>query len=427
MAKKKAPPPKKINIKQIAKSVGRTVKNAVKDPKGTVKTIGKSIGKLAKNIYSKTIEKVVKKIVDLCPIQLLDLNAKKKRLLVTESILAKEKSKLTKMKDGLQYEKDRLTGILDKLKSQHTSYNNNIFEMNQKITTTPFIQNTEGFLEGKKNIKRSPNRVNKGNNKSNKSNTGKKGTAGKAMTISQCRTRRTALNGNIDKLNNDIRQMNIDIPNLKNTIIPNLYRNITNLKTDIFEKENQNAILKDQLYGNKEKGQLGYTDIYLRKVGGTNEIPYQEDYSNIYETNISNTIVEGMGTELQTLIKQNITIEKEINTNRQKHSVDNSSVFYQTKQYNTQQLYSLIFTWIFYICLLCLALFLFFIEDTISKTNKIILLTVLSLYPFYILYVEFAIYYVLYFFYTYSFGIPFNLSYRNVVDFWITIIQVVAV
>lgn len=404
---------KKPNFKSIVKSVGRTISNAVKDPKGSLRSLGKLAGKLAQKA-GKLAQKLAKKIVDLCPVQLIILNRKNKLLERVKRRLAKEHSRLTGIKNTLTSEKNRLTFILDELKREVSFYT---AEINSNVQA---IQQTEGFIEGKKNLKKFVKSI------------GDKVTkvTGKSMTPSQCRARKSRLSDHINGVNTSIRKFRSGINELKNVIIPTLYREIAELKKKIPEYEREVAILKEQLYGNKKEIQLGYIDVLLRKFGKLSEVSYLEEYSNIstiYETNISNSIVEGMGTELETLIKQNIAIENEIDTNRQKHSVDNSSVFYQTKQHNTQQLYSLIFMSIFYIFLLCLGLFLFFFDNTMSKRNKTILLTVLALYPFYILYLEFAIYYVLYFFYTYSFGIPFDLSYKNVVDFWITIIQVVAV
>jgi hypothetical protein len=180
---------------------------------------------------------------------------------------------------------------------------------------------------------------------------------------------------------------------------------LTSANYKINETTKQNSFYKDNLYGSGNK--MGYIEIAAKKRAGL-----IDGYSNI------EPFVEGMTNEELTanyknVVSENILLEKQIQEKANNYTADDSKTFYKTQQYSYQLLINTILTCVFYIAVVCLAIYFGFYDRTLSMYVKAGIIIALLAYPYFIEYLEFMLYFIAKLAYSFFYGVPFTMDHYN--------------
>jgi hypothetical protein len=177
---------------------------------------------------------------------------------------------------------------------------------------------------------------------------------------------------------------------------------LTSANYNMNKTTKQNSFYKDNLYGSGNK--MGYIEIAAKKRAGL-----IDGYTNI------EPFVEGMDTNTlianyKNVVSENLLLEKQIQENANNYTADDSKTFYKTQQYSYQLLINTILTWVFYIVVVCLAIYLGFYDRTLSMYVKAGIIIILLAYPYFIEYLEFMVYFIAKLAYSFLYGVPFTIN-----------------
>jgi len=174
---------------------------------------------------------------------------------------------------------------------------------------------------------------------------------------------------------------------------------LTSANYNMNKTTKQNSFYKDNLYGSGNK--MGYIEIAAKKRAGL-----IDGYSNI------EPFIEGMDTDAyyKNVVSENVLLEKQIQENANNYTADDSKTFYKTQQYSYQLLINTILTWVFYIVVVCLAIYLGFYDRTLSMYVKAGIIVALLAYPYFIEYLEFMLYFIAKLAYSFLYGVPFTIN-----------------
>jgi hypothetical protein len=178
---------------------------------------------------------------------------------------------------------------------------------------------------------------------------------------------------------------------------------LTSANYNMNKTTKQNSFYKDNLYGSGNK--MGYIEIAAKKRAGlidgyTNIEPFIEGAMN----------ADKLSANYNNVVSENLLLEKQIQENANNYTADDSKTFYKTQQYSYQLLINTILTWVFYIVVVCLAIYLGFYDRTLSMYVKAGIIIILLAYPYFIEYLEFMVYFIAKLAYSFLYGVPFTIN-----------------
>jgi len=177
---------------------------------------------------------------------------------------------------------------------------------------------------------------------------------------------------------------------------------LTSANYNMNETTKQNSFYKDNLYGSGNK--MGYIEIAAKKRAGL-----IDGYSNI-EPFIEGMTPDTLNANYKNVVSENILLEKQIQENTNNYTADDSKTFYKTQQYSYQLLINAILTWVFYIVVIYLAIYLGFYDRTLSMYVKAGIIVALLAYPYFIEYLEFMVFFIAKLAYSFLYGVPFTIN-----------------
>jgi hypothetical protein len=177
---------------------------------------------------------------------------------------------------------------------------------------------------------------------------------------------------------------------------------LTSANYNMNETTKQNSFYKDNLYGSGNK--MGYIEIAAKKRAGL-----IDGYTNI-EPFVEGMDANTLNANYNNVVSENILLEKQIQENTNNYTADDSKTFYKTQQYSYQLLINTILTWVFYIVVIYLAIYLGFYDRTLSIYVKAGIIIALLAYPYFIEYLEFMVYFIAKLAYSFLYGVPFTIN-----------------
>jgi hypothetical protein len=178
---------------------------------------------------------------------------------------------------------------------------------------------------------------------------------------------------------------------------------LTSANYNMNETTKQNSFYKDNLYGSGKK--MGYIEIAAKKRAGlidgyTNIEPFIEGVMN----------ADKLSANYNNVVSENLLLEKQIQENANNYTADDSKTFYKTQQYSYQLLINTILSWVFYIVVIYLAIYLGFYDRTLSLYVKAGIIIALLVYPYFVEYLEFMVYFIAKLAYSFLYGVPFTIN-----------------
>lgn len=177
---------------------------------------------------------------------------------------------------------------------------------------------------------------------------------------------------------------------------------LTSANYKMNETSKQNSFYKENLYGSSDK--MGYIEIAAKKRAGL-----IDGYSNI-EPFVEGMTNEELSANYKNVVSENVLLEKQIQENANNYTADDSKTFYKTQQYSYQLLINTILSWVFYIVVIYLAIYLGFYDRTLSLYMKAGIIIALLAYPYFIEYLEFMVYFIAKLAYSFLYGVPLNMD-----------------
>ena len=203
------------------------------------------------------------------------------------------------------------------------------------------------------------------------------------------------------KTNKEIQKYKKEIAELKKKYVTS-QTDLTNANYVMNVTDKKNSFYKDNLYGSGNN--MGYIEIAAKKRAGL-----IDGYSNI-EPFVEGMDPDELNANYKNVVNENILLEKQIQENTNNYTADDSKTFYKTQQYSYQKLINTILTWVFYIVVVCLAIYLGFYDRTLSMYVKAGIIIILLAYPYFIEYLEFMVYFIAKLTYSFFYGVPFNID-----------------